>query len=142
MTRRHDGHDHQLGKLERMSRAELSAEWTRLTGNPAPRLSPRLLRLAVGYELQAQWHGALPRKTGQELARLAAAAPDGRPIHAGMRLVREWAGKIHVVTVDEDKVIRWNEREWGSLSEVARAITGTRWSGPAFFGLKGGRKAA
>jgi hypothetical protein len=54
--------------------------------------------------------------------------------------VREWAGKAHVVTIAEDKVIRWQDREWRSLSEVTRAITGTRWSGPAFFGLK--RKAA
>jgi hypothetical protein len=53
-----------------------------------------------------------------------------------MRLVREWQGRVHVVTVGEDQVIRWDEREWRSLSEVARAITGTRWSGPAFFGLK------
>jgi hypothetical protein len=53
-----------------------------------------------------------------------------------MRLVREWQGRAHVVTVGEDQVIRWDGREWRSLSEVARAITGTRWSGPAFFGLK------
>ena len=59
-----------------------------------------------------------------------------------MRLVRAWNGRTHVVTIGEDRVIRWNEREWRSLSEVARAITGTRWSGPAFFGLKQARKAA
>jgi hypothetical protein len=53
-----------------------------------------------------------------------------------MRLVREWQGRVHVVTIGEDQVIRWEERNYGSLSEVARAITGTRWSGPAFFGLK------
>jgi hypothetical protein len=53
-----------------------------------------------------------------------------------MRLVREWSGRVHVVTVGEDQIIRWDDREWRSLSEVARAITGTRWSGPAFFGLK------
>jgi len=57
-----------------------------------------------------------------------------------MRLVRAWNGRTHVVTIGEDQVIRWNDREWRSLSEVARAITGTRWSGPAFFGLK--QKAA
>ena len=39
-------------------------------------------------------------------------------------------------SVGEDQVIRWDNREWHSLSKVARAITGTRWSGPAFFGLK------
>ena len=60
----------------------------------------------------------------------------------GMRLAREFAGKVHVVTVGEDGAVLWNEREWRSLSEVARAITGTRWSGPAFFGLKAKRKAA
>ena len=53
-----------------------------------------------------------------------------------MQLVREWNGTVHIVVVGEDNVIRWNGREWRSLSEVARAITGTRWSGPAFFGLK------
>ena len=57
-----------------------------------------------------------------------------------MRLVREWNGTVQVVEVDESNTIRWNGRAWGSLSEVARAITGTRWSGPAFFGLK--RKVA
>jgi hypothetical protein len=49
-------------------------------------------------------------------------------------------GKVHVITVGEDRVIRWQEAEYRSLSEVAKAITGTHWSGPAFFGLK--RKAA
>jgi hypothetical protein len=142
VTRRREHLNHGLAKLERMSPAELRAEWDRLTGRPAPKLSPRLLRLAVGYQLQAHEHGCLSRRSRQDLAKLAATAPDGRTINAGLRLVREWAGKIHVVTIGEDKVIRWNDREWGSLSEVARAITGTRWSGPLFFGLKGKRKAA
>jgi hypothetical protein len=53
-----------------------------------------------------------------------------------MRLVREWRGRTHVVTIDEDQRIHHDGRAYGSLSEVARAITGTRWSGPAFFGLK------
>lgn len=57
-----------------------------------------------------------------------------------MRLVREWQGRLHVVTVGEDQVVRFEGRNYRPLSEVARAITGTRWSGPAFFGLK--RKAA
>lgn len=142
MTRRREQLEHGLAKLERMSPAELRSEWDRLTGRPAPKLSPKLLRLAVGYELQAHEHGGLSRRRGQDLVKLAAAAPDGRSINAGMRLVREWAGKVHVVTIGEDKVIRWNDREWGSLSEVARAITGTRWSGPIFFGLKTKGKAA
>lgn len=53
-----------------------------------------------------------------------------------MRLVREWNGEVHVVSVADDGTVRWQDKDWRSLSEVARAITGTRWSGPAFFGLK------
>lgn len=50
--------------------------------------------------------------------------------------MRDWQGTVHVVTIDENGIIRWNEREWTSLSAVARAITGGHWSGPAFFGLR------
>ena len=50
--------------------------------------------------------------------------------------MRERQGKAHVVTIGEDRVIRWEAREYRSLSQVAKAITGTHWSGPAFFGLK------
>jgi hypothetical protein len=56
--------------------------------------------------------------------------------------VREWHSTLHIVTVSEDGKIIWNDREWRSLSAVARTITGTRWSGPAFFGLKQKRAAA
>lgn len=142
MTRGIADFEAQLAKLERMSPAELRSEWQRVSRKPVPRLSPKLLRLALAYQLQARQVGGLPRQVEKDLARLAAAAPETRTINAGMRLVREWAGKLHVVTIDENKVIHWNERQWGSLSEVARAITGTRWSGPAFFGLKARKKAA
>lgn len=60
----------------------------------------------------------------------------------GTRLAREWQGKLHVVTVTDDHRFNWSARDWNSLSEVARAITGTRWSGPAFFGLKQKKRAA
>ena len=59
-----------------------------------------------------------------------------RSVQAGMRLVREWNGVLYVVTIEADHTVHWNGKSWNSLSEVARAITGTRWSGPAFFGLK------
>lgn len=74
MTRRREQLEQQLAKLERMSPAELRSEWDRLTGRPAPKLSPRLLRLADGYELQAHEHGGLSRRRGQDLAKLAAEA--------------------------------------------------------------------
>ena len=132
--------ERKLAALETMSTAHLREHWRRLTASPVPRVSPKLLRLALAWEIQARAFGGLSRETtrkldqqGRGLTRTAVTSP-------GMRLVREWGGKAHVVMVGEDKVIRWDGRDWGSLSEVARAITGTRWSGPAFFGLK--RKAA
>ena len=130
----------QLARLEILSSAELKLEWRRLTSTPLPRISPRLLRLALVWELQARARGGLARSTQQKLEQVARAKTRTSAAVPGMRLVRAWGGEAHVVTVGEDQVIRWNGAEWRSLSEVARAITGTRWSGPAFFGLK--RKVA
>jgi hypothetical protein len=129
-----------LARLPTLSSAELKAEWQRLTNTPLPRISPSLLRLALAWEIQARAFGGLSRETTRKLDQLAAAKTKTSPVQPGMRLVREWNGKAHVVTIGDDKVIRWDDREWRSLSEVAKAITGTHWSGPAFFGLK--RKAA
>ena len=128
--------EEQLAALAIMSSAELKEEWRRLTATPLPRVSPAMLRLALAWEIQARAYGGLSRATTRQLDQLARGATRTSPARPGMRLVREWAGKVHVVTVGEDQVIRWDGREWRSLSEVARAITGTRWSGPAFFGLK------
>lgn len=130
------GVDDQLAALATMSSAQLRLEWQRLVGAPAPKISPSLLRLALAWEIQARAYGGLSRATQQKLDQLARGKAKTDAALPGMRLVREWNGTAHIVTVGEDKVIRWNEREWRSLSEVARAITGTRWSGPAFFGLK------
>ena len=126
----------ELAALARLSSAQLRAKWHALTGTTPPRVSPSILRLALGYELQVAVHGGLSRLTQRKLAQLAAAKTSTRAAQAGMRLVREWNGVVQVVVIGEDNVISWNERKWRSLSEVARAITGTRWSGPAFFGLK------
>ena len=128
--------EQQLARLPNTGSADLRTWWAKLTGTPAPKISPALLRLALAYELQTRAYGGLPRPLRQKLEQLAAGKTRTRAPAAGMRLVREWNGAVHVVTIGEDQVIRWDGREWNSLSEVARAITGTRWSGPAFFGLK------
>ena len=131
-----------LARLETLSPAELRAEWLRVTKSTPPRVSPRLLRLALGYELQVAALGGLSRQTQQRLAQIANGKTATRVAGPGSRLVREWGGKLHVVMIGEDGVIRFSERNWKSLSEIARHITGTRWSGPAFFGLRQNRKAA
>ena len=131
-----------LARLETLSPAELRAEWQAVTASALPRVSPRLLRLALAYELQAAIRGGLSRQTQQRLTQITNGKTATRPAGPGTRLVREWGGRLHVVTIGEDGVIRFAEREWKSLSEIARFITGTRWSGPAFFGLRQNRKAA
>jgi hypothetical protein len=136
------GLEDELLALKAMSKAELKDRWAKLTGHPVPKVSAGLLRLAIAWELQARELGGLSRQTQQLLDQHERGKTRTRAAEPGMRLVRAWNGRTHVVTIGEDQVIRWNGREWRSLSEVARAITGTRWSGPAFFGLKQASKAA
>ena len=134
--------EHQIAELDTMDKGDLKDRWAKLTGRPVPMVSTKLLRLALAYEMQAKALGGLSRKTRQRLDQVAAAKTVTKDIRPGMRLAREFSGKVHVVTIGEAGEIMWNGREWRSLSEVARAITGTRWSGPAFFGLRKNRKAA
>jgi hypothetical protein len=125
--------DAALAALPDMPWADLRRRWSEVTGRPVPRVKQALLRLALGWELQAAVYGGLSRRTRQRLDQMSSASP---ACASGMKLVREWNGVLHTVTVGEDESINWNGKRWNSLSEVARAITGTRWSGPAFFGLK------
>ena len=125
-----------LAELGTLPPDALRQRWRSLVGSPAPKVSPRMLRLALAWEIQARASAGLARTASQRLDQLGRGQTRTQAATPGMRLVREWQGRVHVVTVGEDQVIRWDEREWRSLSEVARAITGTRWSGPAFFGLK------
>lgn len=128
--------DAELARLERLSPAELRTRWVELTGAVVPNVSPSLLRSALAWEIQARAFGGLTRETTRKLDQLARGLTRTTATQPGMRLVREWQGTAHVVTVDEGGTVRWDGRDYRSLSEVARAITGTRWSGPAFFGLK------
>lgn len=128
--------EERLTQLETMVAPDLRALWVKLTGKAAPPISAGMLRLALAWEIQASVHGGLSRATQQRLAQLGRGKTRTSAAKPGMRLVREWNGQVHVVTLGDDGVVQWNERQWRSLSEVAREITGTRWSGPAFFGLK------
>ena len=134
--------EQQLTELHQLAGAELRDRWLKLTGRAVPRVSTAMLRLALAWEIQASALGGLSRGTRQRIAQIAAAKTVTRNAVPGMRLVREWNGTVHVVTVGDAGEVHWNGRTWRSLSEVARAITGTRWSGPAFFGLKQRQAAA
>lgn len=134
--------DEELSALAMMSSAQLRERWAEVTGRPRPKVSPAMLRLAIAWELQAKVYGGLPRRVTQKLDQLSSGKSETRDLRPGMRLVREWNGVLHVVTVEDDGTLLWKGEHWASLSKIARAITGTRWSGPAFFGLKSAKKAA
>lgn len=142
MSRRSDKLEAELAALATMTPAQLRSEWTAATGKPLPSVSPAMLLLALSYEIQAKALGGLSRTAQQRLDQAMLARTETRDAAPGIRMVREWQGKIHVVTIGEAGAIEWNGTTWRSLSAVARAITGTRWSGPAFFGLKEKRIAA
>ena len=142
MSRQRDKLEADLAALATMSPAQLREHWATVTKKPLPRVSPTMLRLALAYELQAKMLGGLSRAAQQLLDQAAAAKTQTRSTAPGMRLVREWQGKVHIVTISESGQVEWNGKVWRSLSEVARAITCTRWSGPAFFGLKERKRKA
>jgi len=128
--------DTTLAQLPKLSLAELRARWLAHFGPPVPKISAALLRSGFAWELQAKEHGGLSREATRRLEQLANGKTKTHVLRPGMRLVREWNDVLHVVKIGDEGQILWNDREWASLSQVAREITGTRWSGPAFFGLK------
>lgn len=132
----------QLDAIEAMTTDDLKAEWSRMYKSPPPAISRGLLALALGYQLQCKAMGKMSASTRVVLRSSEAAGGRSAPVPNGARLLRSWNGQTYIVETGEDGTIRWNNREWRSLSEVARAITGTRWSGPAFFGLRDKRQAA
>lgn len=131
----------QLDALDGMSLDELRSAWTRQLKSTPPKASAGLLRLALAHAVQSRALGGVTKKMDRRLRDLAGGTASTAPT-TGTRLAREWQGKLHLVTVTDDRRFHWQGRDWNSLSEVARAITGTRWSGPAFFGLRQKKRAA
>jgi hypothetical protein len=133
--------EREIAMLSDLPHPDLSARWQVKRGAPPPKgMSRRLLLLALAYQLQADAYGPLDPKTSRYLRAVAASGPKAvRPppaLKPGMRLMREWNGRTHVVDVTEDG-LSWSGETYPSLSAIARAITGARWSGPRFFGLWG-----
>ncbi|MCE8524010.1 DUF2924 domain-containing protein [Ruegeria pomeroyi] len=121
-----------------MDRAALIAAWDEVLGTPVPkRLSSPFLRRYLAFEVQAKERGGLPKGFAANLAKAARDDPSraSPAVKPGGRLIREWNGATHVVDVIEGGFV-WNGQRYASLSPIARAITGARWSGPRFFGLK------
>jgi hypothetical protein len=136
----------QLGELRKASVVALRAQWRELFGSKPPKaFGPDLLRRAIAQRVQERARGGLPKAATRLLEKLLAervrgsqaATKSPRRIKAGAILQREWNGQIHSVTVNGDQFL-YSGKAYASLSEIARLITGTRWSGPRFFGIEGG----
>jgi len=136
----------QIEALRSLSTAQLRDEWQRIWKEPSPRLGHDLLRRGIAWKLQEQAYGGLSRGAVRELERLARQVERGRPLgleriaKPGTRLVRQWRGRtFHVAVMDDGSL--YDDRRYASLSQIAQVITGTKWSGPRFFGLVGGPAA-
>jgi hypothetical protein len=135
-----------LAALQTASTADLKQQWRELFGKEPPAFNRPYLQSRLAYRIQELVYGGLKPETvarlealGEKLdggnVTLRRIRADDRPI-AGTRLVREYRGGEHVVTVLADG-FEFEGRPYRSLSAIARAITGTRWNGWTFFGLRG-----
>jgi hypothetical protein len=139
----------ELDRLLELNPTELREQWqTLFPADPPPKLRSSLIVQAIAYRLQEKALGSLKPVTLRLLERIAddtaarrQLSPTPKTIHvsAGTVLIREWRGTKHQVTVLKDGFL-YRAKRFHSLSQIARTITGSRWSGPLFFGLKSPRK--
>ena len=141
-----------LAALKTSSTPDLKQQWRDLFDSEPPPFNRRYLESRLAYRIQELVYGGLKPETVKRLEALGEQLDGGdrkksgirsdrdRPI-TGTRLVRDWQGVEHLVTVTADG-FEWQGRPYKSLSAIARAITGTRWNGWVFFGLKNHRRGA
>ena len=144
----------QIASLGRLSYADLQERWRQLMGREPPRYSREFMVRRLAHRLQELVHGGLTRDTREQMDQLLEEAghnelggihPSMRPRSrqdlplVGTRLVREWDGQRHEVTVVHGG-FEYRGRRYRSLSAIAKLITGTHWNGPRFFGLRDGRE--
>jgi hypothetical protein len=139
----------ELQQLRGLNSIQIRERWRTLFGaEPPPKLRFSLLVQGIAYRLQEKALGGLKPATLRLLERIADDAttrrqasptPEKIRLRAGAVLIREWHGTKHQVTVLKDGFLHRAKR-FHSLSQIARTITGSRWSGPLFFGLKSARK--
>ena len=133
-----------LAHLEKLSIAALRGLWRRrFSAEPPPIQSADVLRRIMAWKIQVEAYGDLAPGASSRIRQLVRAGQDGAAqamaaavgLKAGSILVREWRGVEQRVLV-LDKGFEYRDKRFKSLSQVARAITGTHWSGPRFFGLE------
>lgn len=122
-------------QLSAMSRADLLDQWSERFGTTPPKkMRANTLARILACEEQWIYSSESRAEIRKQLERVVGAG--SRPAaRDGTRFIREWHGTEHVVDLT-DGVYHWNGRPWKSLSAIAREITGAKWSGPRFFGVK------
>ena len=137
----------EIARLNDLGLAELRSVWKERLGTPPIVISITLTRRWLSWELQARAKGGFDATTRRRLKQLCKAFRADLPTklpgigpRPGSVLTREWNGVTHRVMVLDDG-FAWNGQKHDSLSEIAQKITGTRWSGPRFFGLRQQRKS-
>ena len=126
--------------LEAMGLEPLRAEWRRRFGAPPGLRSVDLLRRLLAWRIQADAYGDLDADLRRRLRATTTPRPIDQRIRPGSRVAREWQGQRYEVDVVEGGFVHAGAR-YESLSQIARVITGTRWNGPRFFGLRTGEAA-
>ena len=133
----------EIAALAKMSHTDLRIAWRRLFRAYPPKFLRRnFLEMGVAWKLQEKAFGGYSAATKRQLTELAQTLEAKSDIaktrrvrlKPGARLIREWRGETQEVLVTEDGFL-WRGENWRSLSVIAREMTGTRWSGPRFFGL-------
>jgi len=140
-----DALEQELERIKTLELPDLKSRFLKISGVPLPKfMRAALARRAVAHALQVSVEGGLDRETQKRLDQLVSQiVPDGcapppkpnRKLRAGTRLVREWQGKVHEVAVTKEGFV-WNGASYSSLSSIATGITGTKWNGWVFFGVK------
>jgi DUF2924 family protein len=133
----------EIASLSKLDIDELRERWKAVFGKATSQeIGRSFLTRAIAYRLQERAYGGLKPSTCRLLARAVEETMTGSPkrpqsriAQSGTILIREWQGNAHRVTMLDDGV-SFNGKRYRSLSEVARKITGSRWSGPRFFGLR------
>jgi hypothetical protein len=141
--------EYEIERLHSLDLTALRCEWRRLHHSAPPRLSRDLFILALGYKLQQIARGGLSKSARRKLETAAKSlrmngepCPTASPrLKPGARLIREWGGRAHCVTATENGFI-YDGAAYPSLTAIAKTITGARWSGPRFFGLKAAKPAS
>lgn len=129
-----------LREIATLDRAACTRHWQNAFGSPPPKYaSVRFMQRVLARDLQIGVLGGYPAQVRRELRSIASSARRGEPVphkaSAGSYLVREWNGRTYRVEVTSEGYV-FDGQAYGSLTTIAKKITGAHWSGPRFFGLR------